>query len=371
MATASSFPRILSVEQRRDVTLLTTRNASVKVLVAKSPSDGEFDVRPCLSSIRAVMEPDFDNNEYLAVSAATQQAHRLQEKLGALDKIGLSEISFSRTFRGCRLMILSSSAPLELAWSVGLERLLEYSLHTQTVFYSQPDYDQMAALPEVKRTLGTPLRKSRHWPSALGTLVIFSEVLVGEGRSLDSVRAGIVGVGNLGKRIADGLLDRGIRELALCDRRIEALLPFTGRSDVVIAPFEDLPDMNLDALILAADTGTLSSELAQNLATHNGRLLAVGGPEAGLDTAYAAIKILIDAGIIFLPSFLCGAMGLCANLEEALGIVTSNKAKLDAITVVVRETLKVALESRLPFHIALKEVLNRRTDFAGLTPRHV
>src|SRR5689334_24447149 len=134
MAATSSFPRNLCIEQRTDVTFLTTRNASVTVLVAKSPSNGEFDVRPCLSSIRAVMDPHFESAHF-AVSA-TEQSRRLQEKLEALDKIGLSDISFARRFRGCRLMIFSSNTPLELAWSVGLERLLEYSLNTQTVFYS-------------------------------------------------------------------------------------------------------------------------------------------------------------------------------------------------------------------------------------------
>src|SRR5947208_3883429 len=102
MATMSIFSGILSVDRGTEVTLLTTRNASVKVLVVKSPSNGKFDVRPCLSSIRAVIDPDFQKSSSLTVSAATQKARRLQEKLERLDKIGLSEISFSKTFRGCR-----------------------------------------------------------------------------------------------------------------------------------------------------------------------------------------------------------------------------------------------------------------------------
>src|SRR5947208_13681554 len=118
--------------------------------------------------------------------------------------------------------------------------------------------------------MGTALRKSRHLPSALGTIAICSEVLRVAGRSLGTVRSAIVGGGNLGRRIAEGLLDRGIWELVLCDRRVEALLPLNGRSGVVSASLEDLPRMNLDALIFAADTGTLSSSLARKLVTHCG-----------------------------------------------------------------------------------------------------
>jgi glutamate dehydrogenase/leucine dehydrogenase len=81
----------------------------------------------------------------------------------------------------------------------------------------------------------------------------------------------------------------------------------------------------------------------------NPRLIVMGGPEAGLDSQKRILKAFTRKGVHFMPSFLCGAMGLVSNLSEIAGKRISLFKQERTLVAHVRSVLRSALDNKNTF----------------------
>jgi len=127
----------------------------------------------------------------------------------------------------------------------------------------------------------------------------------------------VKGAGQVGSRVIHRVLPEAQR-IYVSDQSPERRSLLQEHASVTIVPSSEIADSPADALIFAADSGSLDVTAARNIAG-NRHILACGGPEAGLDHDGAAIEIVASAGKYYVPSVLCGSLGLISNLEEILG----------------------------------------------------
>lgn len=166
-------------------------------------------------------------------------------------------------------------------------------------------------------------------------------------------------VGELGSRIAAGLVERGVRSISVLERDDNRLSSAQERWPITALEEHEWPASDSQAVVFSADAGSLNRVVGSAL-LENTRVRWIGGPEAGLDRDRDYIDRLSKAGKTFVPSVICGSLGLVSNLEESLGIsidLGDLRARLRARVLALRDR---AIDQGVPFHTMCAEVLEGR-----------
>lgn len=282
--------------------------------------------RIMLASVRHVRDKAASAHkspEHLGV--ALEQALTLDRKLARLDLLALSDISISESFFAGRLLVVSdANIPEADVWEFANLCLQTFRERVYPHLLTQPDYDQMHAHHFLIESRSSMELKTKHNPSASGTIATFQVILdayLGRGTQ---VSWAIFGVGEIGRRITERLAKNPLNTIFAYDIDSRKLDPFRNSNRVKACSRNEWLNGNPDAVIFAANSGSLTETLAKALGRNN-RLLVFGGPEAGLDAQYRSPNLLATKRIHFVSSFLCGGLGLVCNLSEVLGKSTSLK----------------------------------------------
>ncbi|MGE5830132.1 MAG: hypothetical protein ACM30G_17485 [Micromonosporaceae bacterium] len=290
-----------------------------------------------------------------------QQTENLQRKLRSLDRLGLSDVMFSEQFAGARIFIVGDAADGEAeGWAFANDVLRIGREFVGSEMVAQIDYDQRRLHPHLSGALDSIDFKTKHDPSALATSICFGTVLSRSGYSPEESEWLVMGAGELGRRII-GQAARATRLVHVVERLADRMEAVCRPGSVVPADPQLWPDLPIRAVVFAADSGSLTVEIARRLAA-NCRVAAVGGPEAGLDHNSAALAALTGAGTEFVPSVLCGSLGLVANLEEILGRTMDLPAAGRRLTEVVEAMLDRGRDLKMPFHEVCMGVLGGQID---------
>src|SRR6266536_2046221 len=248
-----------------------------------------------------------------------RQTLNLNRKIAAIDRLRLTDMEFAKHFDGSRLFLygdISRCAGEGLEFSHQALELLRRRIGRQMI--AQIDYDQRRLHPNLGAMLDSIDFQTKHSPSAVATVVCFHTILQRVGVVPTDVTWMVKGAGAVGGRIVKQVAAtcRGVYVQERLEERREALLSLP---NVTVVSGEAISKVRADAVVFAADSGSLSLDVAHALAV-NGSVAAVGGPEAGLDHNLQAVQSLTARGKWFVPSVLCGSLGVVSNLEECLGI---------------------------------------------------
>jgi len=301
-----------------------------------------------LSSLRHRVGDQVSKDDF--VWSAIKQATNLKKKLAILDCLHLSEINFSQVFCAARVLIgTEPDIMVERAWVYAEECLKHLESQLTIHFLLPPDYNQKFHHRLRGSVLDGLELKSLHDPSAVGTVLCFEIVLGGCELPLPFSSIGIIGIGELGSRIVDLLLQKSVRSLSLYDIDDNRTARFQGDGRISLAGSLIATFSNVNAVICSAHSGSLTGGLASTLSGDN-NIFAIGGPEAGLDHGIDAVRRLTSCGKHFIPSLFCGSMGLAANLEELLTGQWNMKRIEHGLEIVVRQIMDCALRRGQLFH---------------------
>lgn len=247
------------------------------------------------------------------------QATNLQRKLSGLDRLTLTDVRFGDEFAAARLGVLCDRPGLDpdVVKNVVLDSLVSLREVTERSVVAQLDYDLRRKHPTIGTDLDTIDFATKHTPSAIGTVTAFQVVLDVLGQVRSGHRVAVRGVGDLGSRIVGELRTGRCGQVVVHDLNPVRMAAVADGANVVALPDQNLDLAEVESHIFCADAGSLTAARAEKLA-ENPALIAVGGPEAGLDHSSEAIAKLVAAGKHFVPSVLCGAMGLVSNLLESM-----------------------------------------------------
>lgn len=323
------------------------------------------------SYLSFALDKEYTNKEYVLASIRTINLERkariestedlifqtknLKKKLITLNKLDISENKFSDIFAAGR--IFSYFYDEELAWnrvSTCLD-ILKGEIGKEIIY--QPDYDQMKFHKELGGILDNIDFKTKHVPSALGTITAYSSILSKLEIPLKDSKWAIVGVGNLGGIIVKELIKRDVKQILIYDKELEKLETFKNNENIVICDsIEQLCEKRINSIIFAANSGSLNNEITQTLAK-NTSIILFGGPEAALDRSSENINELTSKKKIFIPSLLCGALGLISNLEEVMRKNEDFEKKLIKLTTFIENIYDIAQKNNENFHITLEKYL--------------
>lgn len=244
------------------------------------------------------------------------QTLSLQQKIRAIDNLQVSDACFDDRIAAARMYI---SAPSEdAAWDFAREALRELPDQLGLVVTSQIDYDQKLLHP----TLGSVLENIdfavRHDPSAIATTIAYEKLLLNSGIALPDAVIAVTGVGDLGGRIVKQFLADDVGRVLVTDEIVERRSQIGLLSRVEDVPVSEIARATCHAQVLAANK-SFTDEVGALWAAEP-TVVVVGGPEAGLDRFIEARRSLAAAGKEYVPSVLCGSLGLVSNLEECLGM---------------------------------------------------
>jgi hypothetical protein len=251
--------------------------------------------------------------KYLAI--AMMQAHNLNRKLYCLDLLELNDLRITQLFTAGRMIVISNDKILEQsAWKFAENCVEIFSKETTMRIATQPDYDQMYAQCFMSESISMMDLKTKHDPSAIGTVAAF-QVILGEflGKRMPA-SWGLLGVGNLGSRIIKNIISCSGTVFAF-DQDQTKLKAFKNMSHLQLCSYKEWVNASPQAIVFAGHSGSLTEKMAKDL-MKNKRLIVFGGPEAGLDGQRQIVDTFTRKGIHFMPSLLCGAMGLVSNLSE-------------------------------------------------------
>ncbi len=242
----------------------------------------------------------------------------LQAKICAIDRLRLSEVQFGVNFGAARMVILAPKGGQEdEAWYFAKQAIADLSEHLPLPVVSQIDYDQKRLHKSLGSTLDSIDFAVRHDPSAIATTHAFLALLADKGLKPAEVSLSVTGVGDLGSRLVSKFLQAGVREVVIGDRDTSRLQQLAILPGVRVVSMDDIGHQACHAHVLSADK-SFTNDVGKTWAD-NPVVQVVGGPEAGLDRFIEARRILAEKGKEFIPSVLCGSMGLVCNLEESLG----------------------------------------------------
>ncbi|ROS75885.1 hypothetical protein EDF24_1459 [Curtobacterium sp. PhB130] len=290
-------------------------------------------------------------------SIATQ-ATNLKHKLHGLDRLQLTDTRFSSEFCSARLGVICEhpTTSLREVKKLVTDALFALEELTRSDHVAQLDYDLRRKHPSIGTELDTIDFATKHTPSAIATVTTFQIALEAFGGKTASPGVAVRGVGDLGSRVVQELTARSFTPVLVNDvdnTRAEAAADgdrVQSRGDA------ELDRAAVGAYICCADAGTLSVRRAGALMS-NGSLLAVGGPEAGLDHSSEAIAKLQSAGIQFVPSVLCGSMGLVSNLLESMRAKVDLNDQRERLAITVRAIAEEALKTRRSFHAVCSDLV--------------
>jgi hypothetical protein len=286
-----------------------------------------------------------------------RQTGNLQTKIVALDRLRLAPTRFARCFSAARLFIIGDTAKggadgWRFCRSV-VDLLADYA---NRPIVSQVDYDQRRLHPHLVSVLDSFDFATKHEPSAVGTLMCYRTVLEQIGVRNNEISWGVKGAGQLGGRIIRKIAPDA-QTVYVAERTLVRRCALADVPNVMIVPSASLPHAPAKAMVFSADTGTLNVRVARAIA-QNRRVRIVGGPEAGLDHDHAALRVLEASGIWFIPSILCGSMGLVSNLEEALGHSVDLNSQASQLQRVVADMAVRSITSGRPFHKVCRALLS-------------
>lgn len=290
------------------------------------------------------------------IDSAARQTVNLHNKIAALDRLHLAPTEFSKAFAACRVFAFGDIIEEELEGWAFCKKVLELlSNVTNRGVVAQVDYDQRRLHPTMGDTLDSIDFATKHEPSAVATTTCFQAALQ-YARPLSGPYAWAVkGAGQLGGRIIKGVASDS-RHTFVAERIPDRQLKVSLLSRVSLVSSDDFERSPAEAMVFAADSGSLNSRTARAIAA-NEYVTVVGGPEAGLDHCVEAIQTLANSRKIFMPSVLCGSLGLVSNLEEALGHSIDLPSQVKQLRSVVEKMAAYASKESTPFHEACAQVL--------------
>lgn len=284
------------------------------------------------------------------VNNLKRQTKNLHNKIKVLNSLKLSNVDFSKLFTAGRVFcIAGEEIDSKILWELTGQciNILQDTLNVKIV--NQPDYDQMKYHDFLGGVLDNIDFQTKHTPSTIGTVTAFCEVLKLNSVNIKNSRWGIIGAGNLGSRIIERLHDKQVKEISVYDidkSKLENLINFNIKAYQSI---EEMLENKLDAIVFCANSGSLTSEIAFKC-SEKPELIAVGGPEAALDRNEKNLDVLSKKKINFVPSLLCGVMGLVSNLEEIIGEEVMLDKQTEKLIEHIHIVTKNAKEKDISFH---------------------
>lgn len=330
--------------------IASERTGDGKILLAYADRGVDFQYIAAVRTWNFIGEPE---QEFILRSEALRQAKNLQEKIKTLDCLGLTEFKLATMFAGARVFAVPPSRYSEQdCWNWIREALDELRSAFPDKIIFQLDYDQNRMHPGMGSAIDTLEFKTKHYPSAIGTVAVFDTLLRSRNIAAGSAKWGVRGVGDLGCRIVRLLLDRGAQCVMIYDHDPARMEQFSDDPAVFCCTAEEFSFAEVDAHITAAHAGWFNIDEAKRLRS-NKSLSAFGGPEAALDRHAEAILLLSDANIEFVPSLLCGAMGLVANLCEISGLIESEAEMQTRLCGVTERIISRSKRDGVPFFQSL------------------
>lgn len=294
---------------------------------------------------------------------ASRQAKNLIRKVAMLSAFFPGGRNYSTDFSVGRLLVIRSDGiPEERAWEFAgtVIARAEQTLDLRAI--SQPDYDQRMYQHTFARYYDALPLQAIHDPTARGTILAFAAACELSELRLSESKLGILGMGNLGSRIASRLLLMGVPHIIIYDTDKSRLLQYHNQKGYqIVTSDSQLCEAGPRALILSAHSGSLSRAFARTI-SRTKEVRVVGGPEAGLDGDISAVRIIERAGLHFVPSMLCGALGLAATLEESVGAsihLPNMEARL--VGFLARVAREAAASGTL-FHQAFRHIISSGQD---------
>lgn len=340
---------------RESATFVIVRDEDARDLAAAWIPDS--DSLSCLLPIRFDMNDDAPDGQWASrrEDELSTQAKNLSTKLAVLDRFGLSDRKFAELFSSGRLFLgRPNGTTTDVNVARGIVAHLEEAFGKRLV--SQLDYDQRRKHPHIGGLLDAVELRTRHDPSAVATVTAFLRLLGREARSQGGTTIAVRGVGELGSRIVQLLVETDIERVFVYDHDPDKMKPLGNLPRVEVAGDDALLDLPVTAHVFAADTGSLSVDSAHRVLAA-GTASAVGGPEAGLDRGTDAVDLLARSGIHFVPSVLCGSMGLVSNLEEILGFPSDLGEQSKRLGKVIDAAAARGERYGVPFHEALRSYI--------------
>ena len=242
----------------------------------------------------------------------------LQVKINGIDNLCLSECKFGRSFGAARMVVVTPDPAEDDAWHFARKAVHDLQSRLRVPVVSQIDYDQKRLHVALGATLDSIDFAVRHDPSAIATTESYIALLAFKGIDIGTASFSVTGIGDLGGRLVRRLVDLGAAEVVIADRDPKRFTQFATLPTVRPVAMEEVAHAPCHAHILSADKSfndSIGAAWAKNVAT-----VVVGGPEAGIDRFKESRALLASHGKEFVPSVLCGSLGLVSNLEEALGI---------------------------------------------------
>lgn len=353
----------LTVEQSRqgDFTVLWVVDACrqlAALICAAGPLD---DRRALLSPVRIIVGNYRHASSGRESLNAVRQTESLRRKINAIDRLGLVSTKFADQFSAARLFVFCASAQDGVSrWQFAERalRLIRERIGCRIVV--QLDYDQRRLHPELSGMLDSIDFQTKHSPSATASVVSVRTILRCKGiAERDSIWA-IKGAGEVGSRIV-AAVEPGVRRVYVAERLQQRRALMEQLPCVAIVDSNQLAHMQTHVLLFAADAGSLNMDVARAVAA-NRSIVVVGGPEAALDRGVEGITLLAAAGKCFVPSVLCGSLGLISNLQEILGNVTSLSVQSQRLASIVERMAFEAVDRGLPFHEICLAVLQGRSE---------
>lgn len=248
------------------------------------------------------------------------QTDGLQEKIRAIDRLSLSDVEFGNRIVAARMVISSPSRDAEdTVWDFARQAMRELTEQLELPVASQIDYDQKRLHASLGSILESIDFAVRHDPSAIATTSAFHKMLERAGIPTESLRVSVTGVGDLGSRLVKRFLELGASTVFVSDQDADRLSKIAELPNVEVVASQELGNIECHAYVLSADKSYGDDVAAMWAASRYA--VVVGGPEAGMDRFVAAREMLESAGKNYVPSVLCGSMGLVSNLEESLGMI--------------------------------------------------
>jgi glutamate dehydrogenase/leucine dehydrogenase len=200
--------------------------------------------------------------------------------------------------------------------------------------------------------------QTKHVPSAVATVVCFRSILHRVGVAPADAIWVVKGAGAVGGQIIRQVAAK-CRRVYVNERLEERREALSQLPNVKMVSGEAMVELQAHAVVFAADSGSLSLDVAHALAD-NDSVTAVGGPEAGLDRNLEAVRALAAKGKWFVPSVLCGSLGLVSNLDECLGIRPDLEAYARTLEARVANMVDRADSMGRPFHQLCGDILEGR-----------
>lgn len=300
-------------------------------------------------------------NHNLAWSEATQkeaakQTLNLRNKIAALDRLALVSTRFSEHFSAARVFVFGDIAEGEReSWWFCQQVLRLIEEYMDRMVIAQVDYDQRRLHPNMSGILDSMDFATSHEPSAMATVVSFQTILKYVRPPGIALTWGVKGAGHLGSRIIRLIAGRAWH-VYVAERLPDRQSAIAQLDNVSIVDGDVIANVSADAIIFAADSGSLNMHVA-NVIAANERVAVFGGPEAGLDRHINAIQKLALADKWFVPSVLCGSLGLVSNLEEVLNHPLDIDAQAHRLESIVSVMAEQAYVRHVPFHEICSMVL--------------